>query len=71
MSWYCKIFFCCCFCYHFFGMLDMNLHREKFSSSMQVLIKHFNNILLAKVTLIILGVSALVLKGKVKYIAAS
>lgn len=52
-------------------MLDMNLHREKFSSSMQVLIKHFNNILLAKVTLIILGVSALVLKGKVKYIAAS
>lgn len=38
---------------------------------MQMLIKHFNNILLVKVTLIILVVSALVLKVKVKYVAES
>lgn len=55
----------------FFGMLGMNLHSEKFGNSIQILIKHFNNILLVKVTLIILVVSALVLKGKVKYVAAS
>lgn len=73
-SWvglYCKRFFCHCFCNLFLGMLDMNLHCEKCNSSMQMLIKHFNNILLAKVTSIILVVSALVLKAKVKYVAES